>query len=127
MNKFLRQLITEWRRLELPVKDATVLVAVSGGADSVSLLVALAELKKRKKLDLNFVVAHFNHDLRGKQSDKDEAFVKKLSRKFEFDFRTAKWDTAIEHKSKDLEQEARLARYNFLERIAEDMSACAIL
>src|ERR1700755_3459293 len=77
MNKFLRQLIMEWRRLELPAEGATFVVAVSGGADSVSLLLAVDELRRRKKLRLEFVVAHFDHALRGKGSDKDESFVRK--------------------------------------------------
>jgi tRNA(Ile)-lysidine synthase len=60
-------------------------VAVSGGADSISLALALAELKKRKKLDLRFVIAHFNHDLRGEESAADELFVKDFAEKFEFE------------------------------------------
>ncbi len=50
-----------------------VLVAVSGGADSVALLLALRGLAKRYQLDL--VVGHFNHGWRGLESDADELFV----------------------------------------------------
>jgi tRNA(Ile)-lysidine synthase len=55
----------------------TVLVAVSGGADSVALLRGLAELKRGGAGRL--VVAHFNHRWRGAQSDGDEAFVNALA------------------------------------------------
>ncbi|MBC7900696.1 MAG: tRNA(Ile)-lysidine synthetase, partial [Saprospiraceae bacterium] len=79
MHKFVRNLITEWRRLELPFSGQTFIVAVSGGADSVSLLLALHDLKGRKKLDLRFIAAHFNHNLRAAESDADEAFVKQLT------------------------------------------------
>src|ERR1700733_12878033 len=128
MQKFLRELITEWRRLELPVNDAAVVVAVSGGADSVSLLLALSELKAKKKLDLRFVVAHFNHGLRGAESDKDETLVKKLSIKKGFEFESAKWKIKKGHNKKDnLEQAARLARYAFLGKTAEKYDAFAVL
>ena len=70
MNDFCRKLITEWRKLVLPVADETIIVAVSGGADSTALAVALHELKERKKLNLRFVAAHFNHDLRGEHRQK---------------------------------------------------------
>ena len=48
-------------------------VAVSGGADSVALLLLLLEL--RVKLGIVLSVLHFNHNLRGKASDDDEKFV----------------------------------------------------
>ena len=50
MHKFVRSLITEWRKLGLPFDDETVIVAVSGGADSMSLMLALHELRTRKKI-----------------------------------------------------------------------------
>ena len=79
VHKFVRNLITEWRRLELPIAGETVIVAVSGGADSVSLLLGLNELKKASKLNLKIVAAHLNHQLRGVESDVDEQFVKHLT------------------------------------------------
>ncbi|MEO7539528.1 MAG: ATP-binding protein, partial [Pyrinomonadaceae bacterium] len=71
MNDFVRHLITEWRRLELPVSGETVVIGVSGGADSVSLMLAMDELRQRAKLDLRLVVAHFNHKLREEASEAD--------------------------------------------------------
>ncbi len=129
MNRFLREFITEWRRLDLPVEGKTFIVAVSGGADSVSLLLALSELKKKKKLELEFVAAHFNHCLRAEESDKDEKFVKNLSEKLDFKFESAKWKAKKNHtKSKDnLEQAARLARYEFLGKTAEKFGAVGVL
>jgi tRNA(Ile)-lysidine synthase len=54
----------------------SVLVAVSGGADSVALLHLLAEMKE---LNLELRVAHLNHRLRGAESDDDETFVRVLA------------------------------------------------
>ena len=59
MHAFVRELVTEWRGLKLPITDTTVVVAVSGGADSVSLLLAMHELIETKKLDLRIVAAVF--------------------------------------------------------------------
>lgn len=123
MHGFLRNLITEWRRLELPT-SGTVVIGVSGGADSVSLLLAIHELCKLKKLDLRIVAAHYNHHLRGEESDADEQFVRQLTtdRKLEF---------AVGHADpiggSDLEQRARAVRYSFLGQTAENVDAFAVL
>ena len=69
-----------------------VAVAVSGGADSVALLVLLLEL--RQKLGVILIVAHFNHQLRGRASDTDEKFVAKLAAKYQLDFHAARADIA---------------------------------
>ena len=63
--------------LELLVPGARVVVAVSGGSDSVALLRLLCSLRESYRLDL--VCAHFNHQLRGAESDADEAFVRDLA------------------------------------------------
>jgi tRNA(Ile)-lysidine synthase len=55
--------------------DATAVVAVSGGADSVALLRALADLKRWHGGPGQLIAAHFNHRLRGAASDADEAWV----------------------------------------------------
>lgn len=124
MDKFLLGLITEWRKLGLPFKKEAILVGVSGGADSLSLLLAVDELRKRKKLDLRIVAAHFNHRLRGAGSDADEEFVRSLAidRGLEL---------AIGHQAAgtagNLEQEARKARYRFLRKTAENTNAGWVL
>ena len=124
MRNFERSLITEWRRLQLPRSDNVIIVAISGGADSMSLLLAVNELKKQNKLDLRIVAAHFNHRLRGVASDEDELFVRELvaERKIEF---------AVEHSKKkytsNVEEKARIERYKFLQRTAENLDAFAVL
>ena len=129
MHNFVRNLLTEWRKLGLPFADETFIVAVSGGADSVSLLLALHELRKLKKLNLRFVIAHFNHDLRGAESAKDVEFVRDLTTKFNFEFvfRIQNPNSKIQNQSGNLEQNARIARYKFLTETAENLHAFGIL
>lgn len=124
MHKFVRSLITEWRRLGLPFSGGGVVVAVSGGADSVSLLLALAELKKRKKLDLRLIVAHFDHGLRGKESVADERFVAELAAGLGFEYVGGKGKVA---RSGNLEQNARAARYDFLLKTAKKHETFGVL
>lgn len=108
----------------MPFEDATFVAAVSGGADSVSLLLALYELKKLKKLNLRFVIAHYNHDLRGDESEKDEQFVKNLASEFGFELALGRGKIPQEG---NLEQNARIARYAFLAQTAENLHAQGIL
>jgi tRNA(Ile)-lysidine synthase len=125
VHKFVRNLITEWRRLGLPTANGTVVIAVSGGADSVSLLLALCELKKRGKLDLRLVAAHFNHELRGSESDADEEFVRGLTIKHKIEFATDRAGKLLS--DGNLEQNARAARYDFLTRTAGNVEAFAVV
>ncbi|HEY0428658.1 MAG TPA: tRNA lysidine(34) synthetase TilS [Pyrinomonadaceae bacterium] len=124
MENFVRNLLTEWRKLKLPFAEATFVAAVSGGADSVSLLLALYELKKLKKLNLRFVVAHYNHDLRGEESEKDEDFVKHLAAEFGYELALGKGNVS---EKGNLEQNARRARYEFLANTAASLHARGIL
>ncbi len=124
MHTFSRNLLTEWRKLKLPFADKTFVVAISGGADSVSLLLGLNDLQKLKKLNVRFVAAHFNHDLRGEESDADAEFVRSLTVKLDFELALKKEKIAG---AGNLEQNARNARYDFLYETAENVHADGIL
>ena len=129
MNNFARNLLTEWRKLGLPFADKTFVAAISGGADSVSLALALSELRNRKKLNLRFVLAHFNHNLRGEEGFEDEKFVKELAETLEFELAVGiqNPDSKIQNEKGNLEQNARRARYEFLVETAENLNADGIL
>ena len=73
----LRQLAASVRDRDLAGPDEKILVAVSGGADSTALLHALMALRER--LQLGVAAAHLHHGLRGKEADRDAAFVADLS------------------------------------------------
>ena len=124
MHSFVRNLITEWRRLDLPVADATVVIAVSGGADSVSLLLAMHEMQQRNKHDLRLVAAHFNHRLRGAESDADEEYVRHLTSERGIELAVGHGDIET---SGNLEQNARHARYAFLTETAKNLHAFGVL
>lgn len=130
LSSFARRLRREWRALDLPTEPRqTAVLAVSGGADSTALLSACLELKTAKKLDLNFIVAHFNHCLRGAESDADAEFVEKLAARFDFEFVGGFWNRKFEiaDLKENLEQAARHARYQFLFEMAEKSGAFAVL
>src|ERR1035437_5326136 len=57
-------------------RGASILIGLSGGADSVALTCALLELRER--LGLGIAAAHLNHRIRGDESDRDEAFVRAM-------------------------------------------------
>ena len=94
-------------------------VAVSGGADSVALLLLMIELQSRTGVSLS--VLHFNHQLRGRASDADEKFVSRLAGKFGLPFhRGGENVKALARGEKsNLEDAARRARYAFFDRAAQ--------
>lgn len=124
MEDFTRKFLTEWRKLGLPFEGKTFIAAVSGGADSVSLLLVLNDLRERRKITNRFVIAHFNHNLREADSEKDAEFVKSLCVKFNFELALGNGNVS---KQGNLEQNARLARYDFLRKTAENLHADAVL
>lgn len=91
-----------------------VLVAVSGGADSVALLRGLLQLREPLKLALR--AAHLNHQLRGAEADADADWVTELCRRFEVpcDIEIAPVRAIAEQTRRGLEETAREARYDFL-------------
>ncbi len=91
----------------------TLTCAVSGGADSMALLWAMYLL--REKLDIRLQAAHFNHQLRGAESDGDEAFVREFCDRYEIPFLVG--SEAVRPCGKGLEAAAREARYRFFSQI----------
>ena len=98
----------------LPEDGGRVLCAVSGGADSVALLHFLSQR-------VEIVAAHFNHCLRGAESDRDEEFVKSLCQSLGIKCLTGRGDVAAfaEDSGRGVEDAARVLRYEFLTDCAE--------
>lgn len=91
----------------------SVIAAVSGGADSVAMLFALYLL--RDELGVTLEAAHFNHHLRGAESDRDEAFVTDFCGRYDIPLHLG--SGRIVPGKKGLEAAARDARYAFLRRL----------
>ncbi len=103
-----------------------VALAVSGGADSVALLRLFAEL--REPLGVTLLVVHFDHALRGAESDSDARFVADLSRASGLEFIFAREDVAsvaARHRW-NLEDAARRLRYAFFARVVEEGRATRV-
>ncbi|MFH1093607.1 MAG: tRNA lysidine(34) synthetase TilS [Candidatus Omnitrophota bacterium] len=101
----------------LITKGERLLVCVSGGPDSVFLLHFLNDLRQKYKLKL--FIAHVNHNLRGVESDTEEAFVYKLSLDLKTPFYkcSVPTESIAEQEKLSLEEAARNLRYNFFENI----------
>lgn len=106
----LNKLLAFIRRYGMLQPGDDVVCAVSGGADSVALLFGLYLL--RGKLKINLSAAHFNHRLRGGESDRDEAFVREFCDRYDIPLHVG--SSEVRPGKKGLEAAARDARYAFL-------------
>ena len=106
---------------KLPVlKGKRILLALSGGADSVALLHALVAV--RPKFHYELTAAHLNHALRGAESDRDEAFVRDLCGRIGVQL-TVERARGLDRSRGNLEARARLARHRFLDAAAKRVGA----
>ena len=118
----LRRVSTYIRQRGLLDKSKPVLVAVSGGADSVSLLDVLM------RAGYKCIAAHCNFHLRGAESDRDEAFVRELCQTMGVELIVTDFDTlsyARAHNA-SMEVAARELRYTWFEQVAQEKGCQAI-
>jgi tRNA(Ile)-lysidine synthase len=113
------------RETGMPPRSGTVVVGLSGGADSVALLDALASLRRRR--GFRVVAAHLDHALRA-GSPEDAAFCAELCRALDVPLRVGRADVRARaaRERGGLEQAARRERYAFLRRVREEEGAFAI-
>ncbi|HXT10775.1 MAG TPA: tRNA lysidine(34) synthetase TilS [Candidatus Angelobacter sp.] len=118
MSNLAEQVEQTIRGLRLFARGEKILVAVSGGVDSMALLHLLHELSKRN--DWRLAVAHLNHQLRGRASDADERLVVGAAKKLGVRVVAGRADVkGIARKGKlSLEMAARKARHEFLAKTA---------
>jgi tRNA(Ile)-lysidine synthase len=116
MSDFLTQLQDGLSRCG--VDDARVLLAVSGGPDSVAMLRGIHSLADRHRLVLH--AAHLNHQLRGEQANLDARWIASLCEKLRIPLTVESIDVAALATGQGLgiEEAARVARYDFLQRAA---------
>jgi len=123
LMKFLEN-VEDYLRKEAYIEaGGKLLVAVSGGVDSVVLMDSLSYLADKMKFTL--YVAHFNHQLRGLSSDNDESLVRQICKDYNLHFYSGTGN--VKHystkNSLSIEHAARILRYNFFERTARNINA----
>ena len=118
----LRRVSTYIRQRGLLEKDKPVLVAVSGGADSVGLLDVLL------RAGYTCAVAHCNFHLRGAESDRDEAFVRELCTQMKVPVFVKHFDTLSYARAHDasVEMAARELRYAWFDQVAQENGCQAV-
>ena len=115
-----KAIIDTCKEYSLIPKGSVVTVALSGGADSVTLLYALNRLKD--KLGITVKAAHLNHLIRGDEAFRDEEFVKNLCSSLDIPLICEEIDVPklAKEQNLSLETAARKVRYEFLNRVCED-------
>ena len=113
-------------RHNLFTANERVVVGVSGGPDSLTLLHILNALKNELQIEL--VVAHLNHQLRGADSDADAEFVKRIATEWQLQSAIGAVDVAQHARENrlSLEEAGRVARYAFLASVANQSNAKTI-
>ena len=120
MNKTFIQTIEKYKLLQNGDK---VIVALSGGADSVTLLDMLNSVKEI--YNLTIYASHINHGLRGEEADRDENFCKILCKKYNTELFVKKADIKILAKEQKISEElcGRNVRYSYFEELSQNLSA----
>jgi tRNA(Ile)-lysidine synthase len=116
VNRLAQSVAAYIRKYDLLRPGDRIGIAVSGGADSVALLRLILEL--RDELGIVLSVVHFNHKLRGADSDTDERFVRELAESHGLEFIAENCDVKAysAEKKLSLEAAAREVRYDFFRR-----------
>jgi len=120
LSRLLRKVIALQREERLIPPDSKVLVALSGGVDSVVLTDVLLELRGFLRIR-DIALAHFNHMLR-EEARRDEEFCRELARSLGLRIRVGSGDVHGKAKGegRNIEEVARELRYNFLRKVKEE-------
>ena len=125
-RKLLKDVERLLRDLDPALTNAPIVVAVSGGPDSLALLLLLAKL--REALGLTLHVAHLDHGLRGSSARADALFVEETATRLGISS-TLGVENVKSYRSErglSLEEAAREVRYSFLSRVASEMRSNAV-
>ncbi|RUT42596.1 tRNA lysidine(34) synthetase TilS [Paenibacillus anaericanus] len=128
MNRLVEQVRRTSREYHLWSPGDCIIVAVSGGPDSVALLHILNQLARDNEMCLNLVCAHVNHGFRGLESDKEAEFVAEIAAKLDIPFELGSFDVPayMKETGKGTQLAAREKRYEFLHSVADKYGAKSI-
>src|SRR5262245_49803677 len=104
------------RERKLIARGGRVLVALSGGPDSVALFLCMLELSRKRDLRFEIVAAHLNHGIRGDDADEDEAFCRALCEAHGVELLAARTNAPALSAAlkRSMEETARIVRRSFL-------------
>jgi len=119
VSKLIQKILNYITEHEMLIDVETVLICVSGGADSMCLLEVMRHISY--EYGFGIAVAHYNHELRGDESDRDETFVMERCEEHGIPFYSGRGDVAMFAKKRGLgiEEAARNMRYEFFYDTAE--------
>lgn len=125
MSDFYEKINAAISGFDMLCEGGRVCAALSGGADSVSLLLALKELQAGLRFEVS--ACHLNHGLRGEASDRDELFCRELCEKLGVRFYSKKINVReFAEKHESVEQAARRVRYAFFEEALSHFGAATL-
>jgi len=119
--KFLKRIQQTIERYGMLAIGDTVIMGVSGGPDSMALLFVLREMQDDYQLSL--WASHYNHKLRGKESDQEAEFVKCQAERIGVPLLVEDDDGSLLKTKGNLEETARKKRYDFFQRNALELNA----
>jgi len=119
--EFLKRVQETIERYEMLQSGDKVIVGVSGGPDSIALLKALHRLKTQYRISLR--AAHYNHKLRGDESNREAEFVNIQAEKIGISLISGEDDGSLLRNQSNLEEVARKKRYNFFQGVASEFGA----
>ena len=123
MLRKVEQFIDQWEMLS---ENDVVIVGVSGGADSVALLLILDELRKNRKFSIH--VVHVNHGIRGADAAHDESYVQQLCEARGISFSCVRVDVPVYAKEQKISEEeaGREVRRNAFQKAMKDYNGTKI-
>ncbi len=126
MNALEKKFLREIRKAGLCLEGDRVLVALSGGPDSMAMLALFSAVQP--VLHLGIAVAHCNFQLRAAESDADEAFVVSHARALGLECHVERFDTRQQATllKRSIEETARVLRYRYFERLQLELGYTAV-
>ncbi len=115
-HRLLRKVVQIQRKKKLIPEDASLLIAFSGGVDSVALALCMIQLRDFLKLR-RLALAHVNHQLRGEESFRDEVFCVDFAKRKDLEIFVERIE--VRQEGENLEAKARDLRYKALEEIRQ--------